>query len=485
MVWNDTDASAIDTAVYTIVDGEVDTATTSLELFSYSTSQPTAIGIAAISDSLYAVACNRTGTTDKGVLVGCKFDSGAVTKGTEADFYASAVPYLAMTGNVLNVHIYYPNSGRLYGITASVDSVTKNITLGSPQNILGDLPNQISAVSIDGLAKDFIAYSNDDDSDKCYGMVITLNGGSHVISGAGSTKLKDAAITAVNVAYVSETAVYVAYMTAGGLAYTLVTLSGHQILSVATETAFPAGAVGYPLIFNSGLGLVLLYRDNAGTPRFNVLAGGPGNMKVLGASISKGLGDTLYLTAWGDNGELVYFVHSMDDLSLLGAFSLGDCTEEELNDKTYYAMPLAPFGDDLFCWFYGRFNPLGVGLSQIIYTADLGATLTVFEASWGNAYCGSLIDDFGLVFAAWCNGNQTKLYTGDWQSVLELKSTLLFSAAINPFSMVYNFYDDSLYAAASAGQTVMVIKANSPFTSWADITYDHSTAAGINAIVAL
>ena len=51
--------------------------------------------------------------------------------------------------------------------------------------------------------------------------------------------------------------------------------------------------------------------------------------------------------------------------------------------------------------------------------------------------------------------------------------------------MVYNFYDDSLYAAAAASGAIMVIKANSPFTSWKDITYDHSTAAGVNAIVAL
>jgi hypothetical protein len=216
-----------------------------------------------------------------------------------------------------------------------------------------------------------------------------------------------------------------------------------------------------------------------------VVFGSGAALKVLGASISKGLGDTLYLTAWGDNGELIYQVRSMADLSLIGAYSLGTCTEEELDNKTYFAMPYAAFGDDAFFWLYGRFAPSSVGLSQIIYSADSGATLTVFEASWGTAYCGSLIDDFGLIFAAWCNGNQAKLYTGQWDASLELKSTMLFPAAINPFSMVYNFYDDSLYAAAARGNSLMVIKANSPFTSWKDITYDHSTSNGINAIVAL
>jgi hypothetical protein len=229
----------------------------------------------------------------------------------------------------------------------------------------------------------------------------------------------------------------------------------------------------------------LAWRNDDVTPIFEVLSSGPGALKVLGVSISKGLGDTLYLTAWGDNGELIYQVRSMDDLSLTGAYSLGSCTEEELNNKTYFAMPYAIYGDDAFFYLYGRFAPSSVGLSQIIYSADSGASLTVLEASWGSAYCGSLIDDFGLVFAARCIGSQTKLYTGQWDVGLELKSTLLYSAATNPFSMVYNFYDDSLYAAAAASGAIMVIKANSPFTSWKDITYDHSTAAGVNAIVAL
>jgi hypothetical protein len=61
-----------------------------------------------------------------------------------------------------------------------------------------------------------------------------------------------------------------------------------------------------------------------------------------------------------------------------------------------------------------------------------------------------LIDDFGLVFAAWCNGNQAKLYIGQWDASLELKSTMLFPAAINPFSMVYNFYDDQFVRSGGA-----------------------------------
>ena len=108
-----------------------------------------------------------------------------------------------------------------------------------------------------------------------------------------------------------------------------------------------------------------------------------------------------------------------------------------------------------------------------------------YEAGWDSAYCGSLVDDFGTVYACRVAGSSTKLYTGDWQDSLSLKSTLTFQTAINPFGLVFSWLDNSVYAAAAASNSYMVIRANSPFTAWTDVTYNHSTAAGINALVAL
>jgi hypothetical protein len=483
-VWFDSDSFSVNTKVYDIVDGVVDNSSTMESLFSISASAPTAISIARVSDTDYIVACNRKGSTDKGVLIACSYDEvSTVTAGTDVDFYANPVSYLSMIRAGTGVHLYYSDTGltRLAGVSLTVASTV--ITQGSHLAVSSRMPNQIHATNLTG-DKDLIVFSNDDDSDKGYGVVVTLTSGSITFADIG-IKLKDAAIAAVYSAYISDTSAYVAFQTGSTLTYLTVEITGHEITAVSSETAYPSGSEGYPLIFNSTIGLVLAWRNDDISPVYEVLSSGPGALKVLGASISKGLGDTLYLTAWGDNGELVYQVRAMADLSLVGAYSLGPCTEIELDAKTNYAMPFAAFGDDAFFYLYGRFAPSSVGLSHIIYSADSGATLTVLEAGWGAAHCGSLIDDFGLVFACWCNGNQTKLYTGLWDSVLELKSTLLYSAATNPFSMVYNFYDDSLYAAAARGNSLMVIKANSPFTSWKDITYNHSTAAGINAIVSL
>jgi len=482
-VWFDSDSFSVDTKVYEIVDGVEDSSSNVANLFSISSSAPTAISIARVSDTAYAVACNRTGSTNKGVLKACEYDEvDTVTAGSETEFFPSAVAYLSMIRAGTGIHLYYKDTAltRIAGVSFTVSSLV--ITQSSHYQVTSYLPNQISAINLSG-DKDLIVFSNDDDSDKGYAVVVTMTDSSITFANIGS-KIKDSTIAAIYPAYVSETSAYCAFQVGTTLTYKLLEISGYTV-TAGSEINYPSGAAGYPLIFNSTIGLVLVWRNDAATPKFEVLSSGPGALKVLGASISKGLGDTLYLTAWGDNGELVYQVRSMADLSLIGAYSLGACTEEELNNKTYFAMPYAIYGDDAFFYLYGRFAPSSVGLSQIIYSADSGASLTVLEANWGSAYCGSLIDDFGLVFAARCIGSQTKLYTGQWDVGLELKSTLLYSAATNPFSMVYNFYDDSLYAAAAASGAIMVIKANSPFTSWKDITYDHSTAAGVNAIVAL
>jgi hypothetical protein len=474
----------VNTAVYDIVAGAVDNTSSTASLLTISTTPPTAISIAAVSGTVYLVACNRKGSTDKGVLIACSYNEvDTVAAGTDVDFYPTAVDYLSMVKAGTGIHLYYKDTGltRLAGVSITVSSLV--VTQGSHVQVTEHAPNQISAINLDG-DKDLICFSNDDDSDKGYAIVVTLTGGSITFASSG-TKIKDAAIVAIYPAYISATSAYVAFMVGTTLTYLIVDITSGYTVTAGSETSYPAGAVGYPLIFNSSIGLVLAWRNNDATPIFEVLGNGPGALKVLGASISKGIGDTLYLTAWGDNGELVYQVRAMSDLSLTAAYSLGLCTEEELNAKTYYAHPLAVFGDDAFVWLYGRFQPTSVGQSQIIYSADSGASLVVFESGWDSAYCGSLVDDFGLVYAAYCVPGQTKLYVGNYNESLDLKSTMTFSSETNPFGLVYNWLDDSVYAASASGGSIMVVKANSPFTVWTDITYNHGTSAGINAIVAL
>ena len=476
------DANFIFTTVYEL-ESDALVAKANANIYTSLTAFPTAASMARLSDTSWIMAFNvDSSSADNGTAIAVSYNgTDTITPGTAVTFNAGTTPYLVLLEGSVGTHCYYQDDS-LTDIRAVMLTTTGTaITVNSSIQISSSSVKYIGAAIMSG-DKAIVAFADSADSDNLWARAITL-GTSSATMGL-SKELKNAAVTAVYVTPSGVDSGYVAYRHGTNtLSYVDFSVSGHTI-TVGSETNF-AFSGAYPVIGYLATGVVYAGYDASDSNNFKVSIGGAGAIKVLGASLSKGLGDTLYLTAWGDNGELIYRVHDMADLSLLGSYSLGACTESELNAKTYFAMPLAAFGDDLFCWFYGRFNPAGLGESHIIYTADSGLSLVAFEQGWGSAYCGSLIDDFGLVFGARCAGSQTKLYTGQWNSSLELKSTLLFSAAINPFSMVYNFLDDSVYAAAAAGNSKMVIKANSPFTSWTDITYNHSTAAGVKAIVAL
>src|SRR5690606_29095856 len=172
---------------------------------------------------------------------------------------------------------------RIAGVSFTVSSLV--ITQSSHYTVTSYLPNQISAVNLSG-DKDLICFSNDDDSDKGYAVVVTMTGAAITFANIG-TKIKDSAITAIYPAYVSETSAYCAFQVGTTLTYKLLEISGYTV-TAGSEVNYPSGAAGYPLIFNSTIGLVLAWRNDETTPNFEVLSSGPGALKVLGASISKG-----------------------------------------------------------------------------------------------------------------------------------------------------------------------------------------------------
>src|SRR5690606_29835003 len=150
----------------------------------------TAVSIARVSDTAYVVACNRTGSTNKGVLIACEYDEvDTVSSGSETEFFSSAVNYLSMIRAGTGVHLYYKDTTltRIAGVSFTVSSLV--ITQSSHYTVTSYLPNQISAVNLSG-DKDLICFSNDDDSDKGYAVVVTMTGAAITFANIG-TKIKD------------------------------------------------------------------------------------------------------------------------------------------------------------------------------------------------------------------------------------------------------------------------------------------------------
>jgi hypothetical protein len=77
------------------------------------------------------------------------------------------------------------------------------------------------------------------------------------------TKIKDSTIAAIYPAYISETSAYCAFQVGTTLTYTRFRIFQDTPLRPEVMSIILAGAAGYPLIFNSTIGLVLAWRNDA------------------------------------------------------------------------------------------------------------------------------------------------------------------------------------------------------------------------------
>ena len=310
--------------------------------------------------------------------------------------------------------------------------------------------------------------------------------------GAGSSTLgtdyeiKNAAVTAVYATQIGTDSGVVAFRHGTDtLSYNDFTTSGHT-LTVGSERNYAINGF-LPLVLYISSGLVLAAADSGDSNAVKVYLPGVGDVKALGISAGRALGETAYVTGWSNSGELTLSVIDVTTPAISIVYSLGSASESELDARTWVAYPHSPFAlGDEFLYVYGRMNnPAGLGTVHIIYSEDYGASWVAIEAAWGSDHCGSLIEDFGTILAIRnISGASPKLYMGDVNGLV-VRSTLIRSSRVNPFGMVYDWFSGTIHVGFATGGSVMVIRANDPFTEWVDITYNHQTGNGVKAIMVL
>lgn len=444
------------------------------------------VSIERLTDTKFLAAynVNSSGGASGNVIVGTYNGTNAIAYGTPSTFSGSPVPYLALQYMELDtshlVDLFYTTGTQLKAVQVNV-SPADAISLGTeltPANVAAEY---LSIAKIDD-DRCIVSYADGDNGDDGYAVVVSLDSG----GGTAGTpvEFKDAAtITATYVTANGESG-YIAYRDgATDLEYKSFTVSGTTI-SFGSAVEYP-GDGSFPVVLYEGTVFALIYKDSSDGYKLKaVISGGGSTNKALGISLSKGLGDVIYVTYW-DTTQLAVAVYQTD-FTPLGMFGLGLCTEAQLNAKTYIAYPYVPFGEDEFCYFYGRMNnPGDLGTCHIIYTDDLAQTYYLLEDGFGSAYCGAFVDDFGAIYAIRNAGNQAKLYSGDINGALSVVSTIPMPSYVNPSGLAYSFIDDAMYAGAGRANGIMIMRSNYPFTEWVDITYNHSTESGIKAVVPL
>lgn len=278
------------------------------------------------------------------------------------------------------------------------------------------------------------------------------------------------------------------------------TLYKHLNLNFVNQTEVDAGYFRsvHGLFHDTGNFWVNLTRRNFITPgypriqRVEVEEPGPleftSGFRALGASIGKGVGGNVWITAHDENTlELALFDFLLPVPTQMQQISLGAASIAEVDAKTYTAVPYGGWGDDGWVVVFGRMNdPDGLGDPQhIIESIDFGANFTSLEASWAGDHCGAVVMEAdGFITAIRNRSASSKLYRGLIPPFL-LMSTLDFPAGVNPRALEVDLFSGGVYACADIGNNVMVLKSLAPYLAWENLTYDHGISDGINVILLL
>jgi hypothetical protein len=123
--------------------------------------------------------------------------------------------------------------------------------------------------------------------------------------------------------------------------------------------------------------------------------------------------------------------------------------------------------------------------SHVIYSDDYANTWQLVEGDWSTHHAGALWEfPDGRLFAVRNLPGQAKLY-GGFVSGLALKSTIPFPARVNPRAIAFDWTDATAVVCAASGQSVMVVLAPRPYSSWTDVTANHGTSGGVKSVAIL
>lgn len=202
---------------------------------------------------------------------------------------------------------------------------------------------------------------------------------------------------------------------------------------------------------------------------------GGGPIKGLGGVIDRVYSFTYYLTAW-NNGELELRVHDLPSLTSITTTQLGSASESEVDNYTYWAYPEVDYANDANVYVYGRMANIDGGLAHIAVSSDYGATLTTLNNSYTTQRVSALIVNvLGDFYYITSNGTLSKFYKN-----FVYQSDLTFAKSTNPHAL--KWHGGTIYCCAAGAGATMVIRGRQPFAVWSNITENHGTANGIDAI---
>jgi hypothetical protein len=212
------------------------------------------------------------------------------------------------------------------------------------------------------------------------------------------------------------------------------------------------------------------------------------SVRPVWADVGSENGDVVWLTVWKeapDSSTNLYLQkRSADDLTLIEEIVLGNCTMEQLEARTFFALPMTPLGDEETCYAAGRMDEpyknseeTHEGIVHVLVTRDGGSTTEVVEEGWGDDYCGAFqaaeLKNGQRVLVAIRNvaGGAAELYRGaDPGGLEELpRSALPFQVNVDALA-VHPVRDRVAVGGMAEIEGLLVLYALPPYEEWFDVT---------------
>lgn len=395
-----------------------------------------------------------------------------------------AIDVCALTETkIVIVYLQQDGSDRNLNCVAVDGSVGTPVEIITTTNISGFLD-----VAIDYLTSSKFVVAFRDAADGGKGKAVIGDVSSLTISLGTVTTYEGAGISSpvANVLTRLSAGRFVTSYAHSSTGYTRINSVSGTTITVGSENTDPDTATNEPASYSvvalSSSRFVVAYSEQASEGRdgqaFVVDLEGY-EARGLSLAIDKVAGDLLWVTLWNGSG-LVVRVFDLPGLTAVRETELGAASEDDVDDLVYVLYAYVPFGAAETCYIFGR-----VELGHIFVSDDAGVSYELLEDGWGTNHCGALLSHAnGRLIAIRNYPSQSKLYSG-LAGALTLRSTLPFPAGVNQQALDYDYSDGTVAAAARAANAIMVALSVSPYLTWADITANHGTAAGVRSLVIL
>ena len=479
------------------VDGSYNLTNEATLLSAFTPSLNCRVSVVGVSDEMFVVARTQNNSGGANVVLNIgEWNGTLLSIGPELEVFGGATDI----GEIHLVHqSQYEVVTYFFNETAGkVQAVHLNLlgvpALGNVQDIAsGLLSTRLSATKLDNLWS-IMAYKTADDeliasvirvtsSTATFSVPVQINPAAMIVGGVGLSAMHGSKILASYEDTINRV-IYVREINRTG--FTILSMGDitevNEIMSSDDRSQAAVQALG-------GDAALVTYGQHFTFDWWFAYVPVNQGIKVLGTAVSGGAGIYIYTTTWNDGLITLRVTESIDPSVTVAEFSLGAASLAEVDNKTWWAYPLAVDGDDLEVIIYGRMNnPAGLGTSHIIWSTDAGFSFALMEGGWGDDHCGAMVNGGINVYAlrntvSSLGGptTQAKLYSSLPGGSPSLISTLPFAQGVNPRAMEYDF-NGNIIAAADGAEATMVVYAVSPYTTWVDITGNHQTADGVKSL---